>query len=701
MKAISIFALAMCAVMTLITLVSYADDGIRQGKDLGYASLGGVRETVKEGAASQTTNVIFDHSNTYFYDKDLSEAQRAGNSKVGNCERVLKRQVASTPKQYAECEAIYFSAKNKDSRPIYEIDRDRDPLIVNSKKTIEDADASDSSTGTFCRVVRNVTPAIYEEKSCMSTLAPFRESSESCTVSKEKVCKNSGGNYNYAEGGIDINQNMEAITTPHTTSNWWGGGSTTITLPSSINMGSQGLLITLNSNYSKKGGAVYKATYKFSIKNYKDIPKAVFTHGHVDDGVKLYVNGNHLYTHGWGSRRRWDIRPNLNILNSLKEGENEIIVELYNHSGRTGFSLYFDIPVASDCSIETKNTCTPRQQNENVCTVVSQTCTKKDSNNQCVEYKKELMCGDDRKWVSECSEDELKGCGQISSVCTNKDASGKCLTYEQKYRCEKQSEQVVETTECEEKLCEGDNCIGREAEEDGDFGSAISMMEVQRQAGVYGKQADGSYNIFKGEGGECTVKVLAGHSVMSCCKTIETGDKFQNRIQGANQTENYGNEPNQPITTSKGSQYVYDEVFDTDKTVAQVQSALTGGWLSCTKDEAALGVKRGSNLCFQTGEKCTKKTFFGSCLEKTRSYCCFKSTLARIINTEGRRQLGKGQGCDGFTLNELERLDFSQMDFSEFINEIVPTDINVDQRKKEITDKVNDNFSDRVSYYDQ
>ena len=33
MKAISIFALAMCVVMTLITLVSYADDGIRQGKD--------------------------------------------------------------------------------------------------------------------------------------------------------------------------------------------------------------------------------------------------------------------------------------------------------------------------------------------------------------------------------------------------------------------------------------------------------------------------------------------------------------------------------------------------------------------------------------------------------------------------------------------------------------------------------------------
>lgn len=691
MKAISIFTLAMCAVMTLITLVSYADDGIRQGKDLGYASLGGVRETVKEGAASQTTNVIFDHSNTYFYDKDLSEAQRAGNSKVGNCERVLKRQVASTPKQYAECEAIYFSAKNKDSRPIYEIDRDRDPLIVNSKKTIEDADAGDSSTGTFCRVVRNVTPAIYEEKSCMSTLAPFRESSESCTVSKEKVCEAEDPNYKYADGGVDVDEKMEATSEKY--NSFWQ-------VPNSIHFKSKNLELFFNGrgSWPKRG---WLADYKFTIKNRDAIPRAAITYYHYDDGIRLYVNGTKVIDDNYGGdavRSKW---VDINIKPYLKEGENIINIDVWNQHHDVIFKANIDIPVYKECETKISSTCTPRQKNENICTVVSQTCTKKDSNNQCIEYKKELMCGDDKKWVSECSKDELKGCGQISSVCTNKDASGKCLTYEQKYRCEKQSEQVVETTECEEKLCEGDNCIGREAEEDGDFGSAISMMEVQRQAGVYGKQADGSYNIFKGEGGECTVKVLAGHSVMSCCKTIETGDKFQNRIQGANQTENYGNEPNQPITTSKGSQYVYDEVFDTDKTVAQVQSALTGGWLSCTKDEVALGVKRGSNLCFQTGEKCTKKTFFGSCLEKTRSYCCFKSTLARIINTEGRRQLGKGQGCDGFTLNELERLDFSQMDFSEFINEIVPTDINVDQRKKEITDKVNDNFSDRVSYYDQ
>ena len=73
---------------------------------------------------------------------------------------------------------------------------------------------------------------------------------------------------------------------------------------------------------------------------------------------------------------------------------------------------------------------TPTKRKRMYCSV--RNLYQKNSNNQCIETKKELMCGDDKKWVSECSKDELKGCGQIFSVCTNKDASGKCLTYKQK-----------------------------------------------------------------------------------------------------------------------------------------------------------------------------------------------------------------------------------------------------------------------------
>ena len=51
-------------------------------------------------------------------------------------------------------------------------------------------------------------------------------------------------------------------------------------------------------------------------------------------------------------------------------------------------------------------------------------------------------------------------------------------------------------------------------------------------------------------------------------------------------------------------------------------------------------------------------------------------------------------------INELEKLDFSRMDFSEFINEVVPKDINVEQRKQTIENKVKASFSQGINYYE-
>jgi conjugal transfer mating pair stabilization protein TraN len=53
--------------------------------------------------------------------------------------------------------------------------------------------------------------------------------------------------------------------------------------------------------------------------------------------------------------------------------------------------------------------------------------------------------------------------------------------------------------------------------------------------------------------------------------------------------------------------------------------------------------------------------------------------LSRIINEQGRWQLSKGWGsaqgpdCSGFTIAELQALDFSRMDLTEFYASVVPT----------------------------
>ena len=80
-------------------------------------------------------------------------------------------------------------------------------------------------------------------------------------------------------------------------------------------------------------------------------------------------------------------------------------------------------------------------------------------------------------------------------------------------------------------------------------------------------------------------------------------------------------------------------------------------------------------MCHKVVSYCSSK-FLSACVTKKESYCCCHSKLARIINDQGRPQLGKSWGtaknpdCSGFSLEEIGLLKFDQMNFSEFIGSI-------------------------------
>ncbi|EEB7341759.1 type-F conjugative transfer system mating-pair stabilization protein TraN [Salmonella enterica] len=100
------------------------------------------------------------------------------------------------------------------------------------------------------------------------------------------------------------------------------------------------------------------------------------------------------------------------------------------------------------------------------------------------------------------------------------------------------------------------------------------------------------------------------------------------------------------------------------------------GLSSCSSDEKALGKAKEKKLTVYVGEYCSKKVL-GVCLEKKRGYCQFDSKLARIVQEQGRRdQLGVGFGsgkspdCRGITVDELQRLDFGVMNFSDFYSDL-------------------------------
>lgn len=98
--------------------------------------------------------------------------------------------------------------------------------------------------------------------------------------------------------------------------------------------------------------------------------------------------------------------------------------------------------------------------------------------------------------------------------------------------------------------------------------------------------------------------------------------------------------------------------------------------LACDQQEMQTQLKLGANICHQVGSYCSVNIPLIGCLQNTNGYCCYNSKLAKIINEQGRPQIGKGWGsaqapdCSGFTPTQIQQIDFSKIDFSAFINDV-------------------------------
>jgi len=77
--------------------------------------------------------------------------------------------------------------------------------------------------------------------------------------------------------------------------------------------------------------------------------------------------------------------------------------------------------------------------------------------------------------------------------------------------------------------------------------------------------------------------------------------------------------------------------------------------------------------CHYVGSYCAEK-WLGVCVQRKKTFCCYSSPLARIIIEAAHEQLNipwgdpKHPNCRGLTPEEFQRLDFSRIDFSEWIN---------------------------------
>ena len=327
-----------------------------------------------------------------------------------------------------------------------------------------------------------------------------------------------------------------------------------------------------------------------------------------------------------------------------------------------------------------------------------------------------------------------RGCTPVASDCLDRAASGACEMSERTYAC-----QTSPATETRRRVCDqssfcpgGAGCFETSHPADEDFGRVVATLEAAREAGVYGADQ----RLFTGVAEQCRKKLFG---VVNCCRKGGGTAKSNNAvmsaaIQGASaggqlavnagskylfdfmypQYAGYVEAGMQAMISSEvlftptnfqpsfsfygltlstgtmstgllggpiyslGTVGPFNFYFDPYSLAIAVAMQLISELLSCQEAEKLLATHREANLCVPVGSFCSRRVpIIRTCIEQTQSYCCFNSRLARIINEQGRGQVGKGWGsgkrpdCSGFTPEEFEQIDFSRIDLSEFIAEVV------------------------------
>ena len=100
---------------------------------------------------------------------------------------------------------------------------------------------------------------------------------------------------------------------------------------------------------------------------------------------------------------------------------------------------------------------------------------------------------------------------------------------------------------------------------------------------------------------------------------------------------------------------------------------IEAGLLGCEAHEIELAEARAAGVTHFLGEHCAKR-ILGICRRRDRAWCVFTSELGRILHEQARPQLGiDWANCDGFTVPQIQSIDFDRVDLSEFADTLLDT----------------------------
>lgn len=379
------------------------------------------------------------------------------------------------------------------------------------------------------------------------------------------------------------------------------------------------------------------------------------------------------------------------------------------------------------------NQCTEPETNP-ACSILTERCAEPGGTRiinglpiyrPCWRWERTYICQDPGAAFSDCAEIQADpSCSLARTQCSIDRYTGvpDCGLTTRIFSCRVQEEVSNEVQTCYEQSCVGPMC-GREPDApDTDFAQVIANLEMQRQAGGY---LDEQGRIFSGFPERCERRLFG---LSNCCRERVQATQSNNASVFATAGMQFVGE----TIRNMGSAYVWDGLFGSAVNLYPEISGFAGGAISrgyavqaaqpaqlsvygitasvqtfanagtfwesfsvnwsfdptsfaiavaiqvltnmaaCNQAEQSLALKKGQRLCTFVGSYRQGRIFRRS----YEGYCCYNSRLARIVQEQGRQQLGRGYGspqnpdCTGLTPEELEQIDFAQIDLSEFIAEV-------------------------------
>lgn len=218
--------------------------------------------------------------------------------------------------------------------------------------------------------------------------------------------------------------------------------------------------------------------------------------------------------------------------------------------------------------------------------------------------------------------------------CLLKDSLGSCVNLQREFSCPSlnimNKDNQVARMGFEEKegkdalICKGmpcidGNCVDKGYETNGEMMDSLSKLYATSNMNP---DKDGNFNLFQGTSQHCSKKPI---DYTNCCQEDEKG---WGKKLGA----------------------------------------------KCTKDEQTLIDMMSKKLCVYVGKQSTKKMSVTTVIK--HRFCCFGNLLDKVIQIGGRKQLGRNFGsgsapdCRGLTLEDIQRIDWNLVDFSEFIEDL-------------------------------